>query len=187
MDRKQQIVIGAVSMVLTVLVVAAVTASSSEADTPLYTVRMEQASSKMSFLPTEVNGFFYQTEKGCTIKCTGSGCSSVQPLDTGVWTCIGSTCGGDTCVLTCPESCYGTCNDPTCPDTCNTTCNDPTCVFTCGDTHQNTCSTCEETCEHTCPVTCDDITCLRTCSGDTCWHSCDVTCEVTCDCPECSP
>ena len=151
---------------------------------PLYTFRMEQASSKMNFLSTTTSEFMYVTEKGYTLNNSVQGCCQVH-LDTGVWTCYYSTCGGPTCVLTCPESCHGTCNDPTCPDTCNPTCNDPTCPNTCGDTHQHTCSTCEETCEHTCPLTCDDITCLETCSGFTCYETCPETCSPTCHDPTC--
>ncbi len=152
--------------------------------TPLYTFRMEQASSKMNFLSTPASAFMYTTEKGYTLNSSAAGCCNVL-LDTGVWTCYYSTCGGETCILTCPVSCHGTCNDPTCPDTCNPTCNVPTCPNTCGDTHQYTCSTCEETCEHTCPLTCDDPTCLETCSGFTCYETCPETCSPTCIDPTC--
>ena len=47
-----------------VLCAAAVSALPSLSSTPLYTFRMEQVSSEMSFLPTERNNFTYTTEKG---------------------------------------------------------------------------------------------------------------------------
>ncbi len=186
MDKKQIIVI--VASVAFALFVLTATALSSTPVTPLYTFRMEQQSNDMHFLPTAVKEIVYTTEKGYTIGYDAAGCSGVHLFDTGVLTCYYSTCGGDTCYLTCPESCHGTCNDPTCPDTCpvtcNPTCDDPTCANTCGDTHWNTC---EETCEHTCPVTCDDITCLETCSGYTCWETCPDTCPITCEGLTCLP
>ena len=176
MDKKLSLVI--ISVGIAVCITAVVTASQYTVDTPLYTVRMEKASSKMNFLPTAVRGFMYTTEKGYILNCGSSKClEGVQPLDTGVWTCYYSTCGGSTCYLTCPESCLGTCNDPTCPDTCPDTCN-PTCdLITC----RISCGfTCWETCWETCPITCDDPTC-----GDTCGDTCEDTCPATCDDPTC--
>ena len=46
------------------LAVTCVTASTSLCNTPLYTFRIEQASSKMNFLPTAMNEFTSTTEKG---------------------------------------------------------------------------------------------------------------------------
>jgi hypothetical protein len=153
MDRKHR-TIAVVSVALTLLAVTFVTATSMiQSTTPLYTFRMEQQSSKMNFLSTERNQFTYTIEPGCILNVglAGEYCSGIHPLDTGVWTCYGSTCGGDTCILTCPESCYGTCNDPTCQATCNPTCDE----FTCSGP---TCSypTCDlPTCEETsCPKKC---------------------------------
>ncbi|MBU7025511.1 MAG: hypothetical protein HXS48_01115 [Theionarchaea archaeon] len=132
MDRKMM-VIAAISVAVASLAITAVTASPWASDTPLYTFRMEQASSKMNFLPTEMNQFTYTAENGYTLDYEVVGyCSDVKPLDTGVWTCYYSTCGGPTCWLTCPASCYGTCNDPTCGSTC------VTCPWTCG----GSCDTC---------------------------------------------
>jgi hypothetical protein len=126
----------------------------------LYTVRMEQASNKMNFLPTAVNEFTLAAEKGYQLDYDSAGYCTVQPLKppTEVETCP-ETCDGETCGNTCPL----TCNDPTCPATCSVTCD--TCT-------QPTCETCE-TCS-TC-VTCGS-TC-STCKGqDTCWYTCEIDC-----------
>jgi hypothetical protein len=143
-----------------ILLVAACSAVNSVANTPLYTVRMEQQSSKMGFLPTAVNVFAYTAEKGCILdysagKICGAVPLSTTPYDTYCETCGPETCEGtcETCEETCEETCYPTCADTcpqTCPDTCNTchascfTCNPPTCVLTCG-------STCKETRCPPCP------------------------------------
>ena len=125
------------------------------ADTPLYTVRMEQVSSQMHFLPTAVHEIIYTADNGCTVNCTVSCCDSAEPLDirTGFPTC--STC--DTCANTCPETCEGnTCDHTSCQETCESTCSGWTCDPTgC----QNTCYTCEKTC-------------WDTCDGETCWPPC---------------
>jgi hypothetical protein len=171
----------------------------------LYTVRMEQASSQMSFLPTEMNTFSYTTEKGYVLDYNASYCSyGAVPLETepfstcegyftcepscygwtcSGWTCYGScqgwTCWGYTCFDSCgPFTCYApeTCL-PTCDYTCPATCY--TCVgqWTCDATScQSTCSTCDQpTCPDTCEYTCDDPTCF-----DTCEHTCRYTCTRPC-------
>ncbi|MBU7045922.1 MAG: hypothetical protein HXS54_05750 [Theionarchaea archaeon] len=148
MDRKQKS-ISVIIVAVMLIAITSVTANSLAINTPLYALRMEQASSKMSFLPTERNIFTYTTENGFDLNYSGTGecCGAVSPLDTGVWTCYYSTCGGDTCYLTCPESCYGTCTDPTC--------------VTCQG--QNTCwATCPSTCEDSCGGTCEGRTCEET-------------------------
>ena len=98
----------------------------SRVNAPLYTFRMEQASSKMNFLPTAVNGFVYTAEEGYNFNYSATGCcGDVKPLDTGDAT--------PTCALTCyPTSCtcWQTCDDPTCPNTCPVTCV-PTCTGSC--------------------------------------------------------
>ena len=175
MDRKM-ISVFAVGVGIVTLAVACVAATSQLSATPLYTVRMEQASSKMNFLPTAANEFMYTSEKGYTLSYDAAGWCGAHFLNT----------GDPTCPTNCPDTCNPTCDNPTCPvtchETCNPTCDNPTCPVTCGETHWKTCSTCEETCEHTCPLTCDDITCLPTCSsGFTCLETCPDTCPVTCD------
>lgn len=143
------------SIVFLVLAAALVTAASQTATTPLYILRMEQESSRMSFLPAAVNGFTYATAQGYQFSCSASGCY-VNPLDltsenlciiseegTCHRTCI--TC--NTCLFTCPQTCDGfTCDTciATCGDTCNPTCSGITCG-TCGNTCY-TCSSCELTC-----------------------------------------
>jgi hypothetical protein len=141
----------------TVLAVTFLSASSLAANTPLYTVRMEQASSKMHFLPIEVNGFTYTTEKGYHLNYDVMGYCGVEPLSTGK-TCDPETCEIETCdEPTCPWSCWQTCPytcSPTCPQTCPYTCDDPTCI------------TCEPTCnepscwETSCWETCEQLTCI---------------------------
>lgn len=130
------------------LVLSTLTASSL-IGTPLYTVRMEQASSKMSFLPTDVNGFTYSTENGYTLNYDAAG-----------------YCGGTLLEITVGKTCDGTCViDPTCPQTCRYTCDDPTCGNTCPDTCPLTC----DTCDHTCGL----------CTYDTCFISCVGFCQPT--------
>jgi len=147
MDRMHKITIGVIGVIIAVLAVTAVTANSSPSATPLYTVRMEQASSEMNFLATPVNSFIYTAEKGYTVNCevakicNSKGCLAqfqTQPYDTchTCWqTCItcGDTC--NTCVGTC-ETCWSTCGY-----TCGCTCDGWTCEFiTCeGYTHEETC------------------------------------------------
>ncbi|MBU7045411.1 MAG: hypothetical protein HXS54_03160 [Theionarchaea archaeon] len=187
MNRKQMIVISSVSAVLVVFAVTAVSADSASS-TPLYTLRMEQASSRMNFLPTEINGFVYNTEKGSSITyCPDEGIcgGDVEPFDTlGLtwcgtcwpycstnevtcegtytceWTCAHSTCPFATCYSTCPVTCYS-CEGWTCDATgC-----------------QSTCSTCDDpTCPNTCWDTCDDPTCLDTCE-QTCRYTCTKPCQ----------
>ncbi|MBU7026897.1 MAG: hypothetical protein HXS48_08140 [Theionarchaea archaeon] len=56
MNRKK-VSIAVVSMAVAFLAVTCVTASPRTSNTPLYTFRMEQASSEMNFLPTAVRVF----------------------------------------------------------------------------------------------------------------------------------
>jgi hypothetical protein len=156
MNRKKML-IAVTNMALVFLVATFVTAHPSTSNTPLYTLRMEQASSRMNFLPTTMNNFTYITEQGYEANYDVLGCcGGIEPLDTGVWTCYYSTCGGPTCWLTCPASCYGTCYDPTCP---------ATCPYTCGYSCGGTCYTCEETCEETCEKSCEYTSCPRDCEA----------------------
>ena len=159
--------------IFTLVAVAFITASSLAANTPLYTVRMEQMSSKMSFLPTTVNKFIYSAENGCVLNYSADGYYDVRPLGTKD-TCIGDTCDEPTCGETCPNTwCH------TCPSTCQPTCSTcpPTCPPTC-QTFLCTCSTCQgqSTCEYSCEPTCEP-TCPDTCYGPTCP---DPTCEPPC-------
>jgi hypothetical protein len=160
MDRK--LIPFAVVIVCAVLCVATVVTATSRTDTPLYTVRMEQASSKMNFLPTAVTTFTYTSEQGYTVDHDVSGgYCGIGPLHTGYNTCQNTcpeTCEPGTCDQTCPFTCWNTCEE-TCPSTCT-----ETCPYTCDD------FTCSSTCEETCPNTCN--TCWNTC-----WYTC-LTCKV---------
>jgi hypothetical protein len=69
MDGKQRMTFVVMSVIFAALAVT-VTASALPS-TPLYTYRMEQASNKMHFLPTEMNGFTYIAEKGYTLDNPG--------------------------------------------------------------------------------------------------------------------
>ena len=159
MERKV-IVVAATSVVLAVLVVTAVTAYL-PCSTPLYTVRMEQVSHKMGFLPTAMNQFTYTAEHGYTLHwdvveyCGADLFASVKfctiPI-TCHWTCE-NTCDDPTCPLTCPATCWRTC------DTCEGqgyTCDDTSCQETCytcsGLTCELTCYTCEPDPLKTCPI-----------------------------------
>lgn len=164
MDRTEKMLVVAIGLVIASLAAACVAASPEKSSTPLYTVRMEQASSEMNFLPTAVNGFTYTTEKRYTLSCDIAECCNAMSSDTYQLTCdfyptCQHTCP-DTCVSTCAYSCVQT-SCLTCPNTCPLTCD--TCVG-------RTCS--EPTCRKTCKVSC----------GGSCWYTCDYTCEgITCD------
>ncbi len=148
--------------VLVSLAVACVTASPWITNTPLYTVRMEQQSSEMNFLPTAVNGFTYTTGNGYTLNCAVAGsCNSARLLLTG------NTCW-DSCGGTCEYTCWETCDGQTCEGTCSVTC-ESTCPSTCASTCPNTCD--GPTCESTCGNTCEG-----TCYGRTCWDTCEKPC-----------
>ena len=138
-----------------VLLVASAATASSLPNTPLYTVRMEQASSKMNFLQTNMNGFTYTAENGCIVNYNAAGYCGA-PLEI----TVGKTCDG-TCVgeETCPYTCYSTC-----PSTCDGyTCDDTSCQATCN------------TCTHTCGTCAPEDTCINTCFGG---YTCFVTCLI---------
>lgn len=125
MDKK-------VPLVVSLLMLAVSVGSANfSLDTPLYTYRMEQASSKMHFLPTEQSTFKYTTEQGRIIESVIEYCT-VNPVD------IPPTNEQNPCewtVETCPQTCVYTC-----PNTCDT------------------CDTCWSTCE-TCYASCHIVTC----------------------------
>ncbi len=160
--------IAAMGVVVALVAVMFATASSLMADTPLFTLRMEQASSKMNFLSTAMNGFTYNTRNGFTLNSCALGyCGGVVLLGTDA-TCH-PTC--DTCASTCPDTCFSTCPDTcinTCPNTCPATCPN-TCLYTCDD--PVTCHgerTCKDSCGQTCPASCGG-----TCYGNTECYPCD--------------
>jgi hypothetical protein len=126
------------------LLAVTVTASPWSSNTPLYTYRMEQVSSKMNFLPTEQSIFAYTTEKGCTLDYTVLGSGHIQPAEK----LTTRTCEGETCSSTCPN---------TCVDTCPNTCSGATCPNTCD--------------QYTCEVCVTISTCV-TCGGGTCDPPC---------------
>ncbi|MBU7048191.1 MAG: hypothetical protein HXS54_17280 [Theionarchaea archaeon] len=177
MNGKQKMFIVVISLSLTLCVVAAVSATTKRgSDTPLYTFRMEQASSEKNFLPTERSTFAYSAKQGYTLVYdSAKECSCITPLATGY----------NTCQDTCPETCEDdTCEETTCPNTCST-CTQPTCPATC----PNTClSTCPSTCTNTCPETCE-ATCASTCSTCvyTCWWTCSKTCDTCYSTSRCCP
>ncbi|KYK31478.1 MAG: hypothetical protein HXS48_01120 [Theionarchaea archaeon] len=126
MDKKQ-LSLAAMSVAVLLLGVTFVTANPLTS-TPLYTVRMEQQSSEMSFLPTEMNEVTYTTENGYTLNYNAplGCCGDANPL--GACTYYATTCCSScygTCSATCPLTCY------TCPATCTDTCPN-TCGYSCG-------------------------------------------------------
>ena len=124
---------------IVVFIAASVTAHSPyQVNTPLYTVRMEQACSKMHFLPSEMNEITYTAHQKYTFDYTipqmggkdiTAQCTMFSTVDctcfyytcffyTCTWptcyykTCIYDTCFYDTCFY---ETCYyETCNYYTC-------------------------------------------------------------------------
>ena len=122
MNRIQKRVsIAVISVSIMSLALACVTASPPTSNTPLYTFRMEQASSESNFLPTAVNEFTYNTKNGYTLNWgfvtdgsfpyNGSGGVFELWYPTQYWrehtcskyqgTCIGLTCDIRTCICTC--------------------------------------------------------------------------------------
>ena len=63
-DGDQKMSIVTIGAVLVVFVMTVVTVNLLTSHTPLHTVRMEQMSSKMVFLPTVTNESTYVTQKG---------------------------------------------------------------------------------------------------------------------------
>lgn len=152
------------------LVITAVTADSwVRSNAPLFTYRMEKASSEMNFSPTSINEFIYSAEEGYSLNCGGTDslCFDPKPLGPTLRTCE-ETCG-DTCA-TCQETCVSTCSS-TCVNTCYT------CVSTCPNTCVSTCSTCVSTCPSTCVSTCS-ATCAtcQTCGWITCFSNTCIDC-----------
>ena len=145
MDKKW-ISVGVISVFIVSLTVAAGSATFLTTNSPLFNLRMEQASSRMNFLPRDVHTFTYATGNGYTVNIEVSGFCSVRPMapDTE------PECKPD------PISVSGTCDQWTCGDTCWYTCHYVnTCANTCPATCPNTCGvpTCGNTCELTCPET----------------------------------
>lgn len=127
MNSKQELMSLMAVDALALLAVTAATASSERSShTSLYTVRMEQASSDMNFLPTAKNNIAFITGSGYGLNCDVAGYCSAKPLDTG---------GAFTCEVSC---------DP---------CLDTECS-TCWATCVSTCDTCAYTCPYTCAATC---------------------------------
>jgi hypothetical protein len=102
MKRKKWVSIG-IGIVIVSLTIAVAAANSPAFSTPLYTVRMEQASSQMSFLPTEMNNFTYTTEKGYTVNYDILARCDYAGLSFGGFTCP------ETCPYTCEQTCPGIC------------------------------------------------------------------------------
>jgi len=149
-DITKKVLLSVTGGVVVLLAVACVTASSLAVSTPLYTVRMEQASSRMNFLPAEKNGFIYAAENGYNLNYEVTAyCGDMETLGK-------CTYNETTCAVTC-ETCE-TCE--TCPGmfTCENTSCQPTCPL----------GTCAATCAYTCPYTCD-----YSCEGGyTCYPIC---------------
>lgn len=123
MNKNRTLVV--VSIVTASLAAMIVTATPQLFNTPLYTFRMEQQSSEMHFLPTEMNTFTYATEKGFTVEQKISPWSSevhkfqdsaiVCPTVNTCFTC--STC--DSCLIchtisNCPTEGSSTCEQTEC-------------------------------------------------------------------------
>lgn len=111
MNRKVSIL--AVGIAILSIAVTAVTASSFSSYTPLYTARMEQENSGMSFLLTEINDLTYAAESGFEINCratavNGENSTLASGHSSCIWTCIWSIC--NTCSSTCYDSCEVICN-----------------------------------------------------------------------------
>lgn len=113
MNRRQKISVAVVSTAVAFLAVTCVSASPQTSDTPLYTMRMEQASSEMNFLPTAVNEFTYNTRDGYTMNYGfGTDRFAVYSRPIGAF----AICTYRTCYCTCCTccTCWCTCCGYTC-------------------------------------------------------------------------
>ena len=105
MNRNLKISIAVIGVAFSALLVSVVSASPRTSNTPFYTFRIEQASCKMSFLPTSMNTFTYSTRNGCTLNpkfVTDNSVVRVFDVDTYISTC---QC---TCYVTCEYTTYDT-------------------------------------------------------------------------------
>lgn len=96
MNRKIMMFITGLA-IASITVTAAVTAYSPVSHTPLYTARMEQQSSGMHFLPTEMNDLTYTSEPGFELNFEATAINGEDSdLASGhascIWTCVWSTC-----------------------------------------------------------------------------------------------
>jgi hypothetical protein len=112
MNGKQKTSIVVASIIVVSLAATCVTASSQTSNTPLYTFRMEEVSSEMNFLSTEVSEITYNTQNGYTLNYEfGPGMDNAYfPF----WTRWGPTCRR--CTMwwgSCPTGDYLPC-DPEC-------------------------------------------------------------------------
>ena len=113
-----------IGIVLVCLIASFVTAFEGIPDSPLYTIRMEQASIKMHFMPGENQEYTYIAEQGYELPYNIVYGGSVIPLSTALDTDCLNTCGGTcstcfatcgTCECTCPVGCYiGETSEPDC-------------------------------------------------------------------------
>jgi hypothetical protein len=119
-----------IGIVLVCFIASFVTAFEGIPNSPLYAVRMEQASSKMHFMPRESYDYTYVAEQGYEMPYDVVYSGSAIPLSTALDTDCDNTCGDGCTVETCPATCL-----PTCPNTCMP----PTCPTECGDTRAPDC------------------------------------------------
>ena len=111
MNRNQEMPMAVIVVVIATLAVSAVTANPQTLNTPLYTFRMEQASSEMNFLPEEKSTFIYTTEKGYQLNAYVHGYpNNVKSLPVTYHTCLCTV--GYGCSYTLVHDCgctYGGC------------------------------------------------------------------------------
>lgn len=120
MNRKMLAFIAGIALVS--FAIAGVCASSWAYKTPLYTMRMEQVSNDMHFLPPEMNDFTYTAENGYNLNYDVSAFSATTTSSVNFQTFDGSnTCNGSstcaysyTCPFTCNITCSRTCEPTAC-------------------------------------------------------------------------
>lgn len=133
MNAKRKMLIAVMSIATVSCAAAFAAASPRSVTTPLYTARMEQASSEMRFLPTTMNTFTYITREGYTLDHEASGdwysgyhwflaseisCPTVVTCESCIIcpTDINCPTEGSTCE---PTECFmNTCLDTQCDRTC---------------------------------------------------------------------
>ncbi len=117
MYRRQKMLGLVISVVITFQVFAGVTALGWESNTPLYTLRMEQQSSKLNFLPTEMNEFTYVAQAGYSLDYNADGSCG----------CLGARYVVPRWPYTCNTCDEYYCEEPTHCGTCATCWGMPTC------------------------------------------------------------
>jgi hypothetical protein len=107
MNRNQKIPMAVIGVVVTTFAISAVTASPGTLNTPLYTFRMEEASSEMNFLPKEQSPLVYTTGEGYHLNTSAPKyCDNMEALPMTYYQCWHTF--GNECWYTFDDGCWET-------------------------------------------------------------------------------